>query len=152
MIPRMIRWLTHDDRLLLALTLVTKLVVLAIGVIAIWVADGRVPDLLEPWDRWDAPHYTDIAVFGYMANDPGNLVPPPGYAQVFPGDLDLYIVFFPLFPWLVMAVNAVKSAEIEPVPPGSRSNTQKSSNAVLGPTSMPTSEWLNVPKSKVVGL
>ena len=35
----------------------------------------RVPHrgLLEPWHRWDAPHYTDIAVFGYMANDPGNL-------------------------------------------------------------------------------
>ena len=34
-----------------------------------------------------------LAVFGYMADDPGTLVPPPGYAQVFPGDLDLYIVF-----------------------------------------------------------
>ena len=31
----------------------------------------------------------------------------PGYQQVYPGDLDLYIVFFPLFPWLIAAVNAV---------------------------------------------
>ena len=69
-------------------------------------AIGGTPGFLEPWHRWDAPHYTDIAVFGYMANDPGNLSA-PGYSQVFPGDLDLYIVFFPLFPWLIAAVNAV---------------------------------------------
>ena len=112
MIPRMVRWLTDDDRLLLALTLATKLAVLAIGIVVLWMADGRAPDLLAPWDRWDAPHYTDIAVFGYMAHDPGNLVPPPGYAQVYPGDLDLYIVFFPLFPWLVAAVNAVAGAPV----------------------------------------
>jgi hypothetical protein len=113
MIPRMVpRWLTHDDRILLTLTLATKIAVLAIGVVALWAADGRPPGLLAPWDRWDAPHYTDIAVFGYMANDPGNLTPPPGYAQVFPGDLDLYIVFFPLFPWLVAAVNAVIGAPV----------------------------------------
>jgi hypothetical protein len=108
MIRRMVpRWLTDDDRILLTLTLATKIAVLAIGVIALWAADGRPPGLLAAWDRWDAPHYTDIAVFGYMANDPGSLTPPPGYAQVFPGDLDLYIVFFPLFPWLVAAVNTV---------------------------------------------
>src|SRR5688500_9125340 len=113
MIPRMVpRWLTHDDRILLTLTLATKIAVLAIGVVALWAADGRPPGLLAPWDRWDAPHYTDNAVFGYMANDPGNLTPPPGYAQVFPGDLDLYIVFFPLFPWLVAAVNAVIGAPV----------------------------------------
>jgi Dolichyl-phosphate-mannose-protein mannosyltransferase len=106
------RWLSDDDALLLALTLVTKVAVLAIGVVALWSADGRMPGLLTQWDRWDAPHYTDIAVFGYMANDPGNLVPPSGYAQVFPGDLDLYIVFFPLYPWLVGAVNTVLGAPV----------------------------------------
>ena len=87
-------------------TLLTKAGVLAIGYVALWTAIGAEPGLLDPWHRWDAPHYTDIAVFGYMANDPGNLSA-PGYQQVFPGDLDLYIVFFPLFPWLVAAVNAL---------------------------------------------
>jgi hypothetical protein len=75
-------------------------------VIAFWAMNGSVAPLLHPWDRWDGPHYTDIAIFGYMADDPGNLFY-PGYRQDFPGDVDLYIVFFPLFPWLVAAVNAV---------------------------------------------
>lgn len=102
----------RTDALLLAWTLAAKLAVVAIGVAALWLADGRPPGLLDPWHRWDAPHYTDIAVFGYRAVDPGNLTPPPGYSQVFPGDLDLYIVFFPLFPWLTAAVNAVIGAPV----------------------------------------
>ncbi len=99
------RFLDETDAKLLAWTLLAKLGVLAIGYAALWVATGAQPGLLEPWDRWDAPHYTDIAVFGYMADDPGTLSA-PGYQQVYPGDLDLYIVFFPLFPWLIAAVNA----------------------------------------------
>jgi hypothetical protein len=99
------RLLDRSDAMLVGWTLLTKLGVLAIGVLV-----GA--SILDPWHRWDAPHYTDIAVFGYMAFDPGNLAPPPGYAQVFPGDLDLYIVFFPLYPWLVAAVNAVIGAPV----------------------------------------
>jgi hypothetical protein len=98
------RFLDRTDTRLLAWTLVTKVGVLAIGYAAQWVATGAQPGPLDPWHRWDAPHYTDIAVFGYMANDPGTLKA-PGYQQVYPGDLDLYIVFFPLFPWLIAAVN-----------------------------------------------
>lgn len=105
------RALDDTDALLLATTLATKLGVLLLGVVALWAATGHLPDLLSPWDRWDAPHYTDIAVFGYTANDPGTLSH-PGYRQVFPGDLDLYIVFFPLFPWLIAAVNAVLDAPV----------------------------------------
>ncbi len=99
------RLLERTDALLLGYTLIAKLGVLAIGMLAA----GAV---LEPWHRWDAPHYTDIAVFGYMSNDPGTLVPPSGYTQVYPGDLDLYIVFFPLYPWLVGAVNAIIGAPV----------------------------------------
>ena len=99
------------DALLIGSTLLAKLGVLVIGVGALWLTTGDAPGLLEPWHRWDAPHYTDIAVFGYMAHDPGNLVA-RGYEQVFPGDLDLYIVFFPLYPWLVAAVNALVSAPV----------------------------------------
>jgi hypothetical protein len=99
------RFLDRTDAMLVGWTLLAKLGVLVIGLLV----GGS---LLDPWHRWDAPHYTDIAVFGYMAFDPGNLTPPPGYAQVFPGDLDLYIVFFPLYPWLVGAVNAVIGAPL----------------------------------------
>lgn len=100
------RFLDRTDARLLTWTLLTKLAVLAIGFAALWTATGGVPGLLDPWHRWDAPHYTDIAVFGYRAVDPGNLTA-PGYQQVYPGDLDLYIVFFPLYPWLVAAANAI---------------------------------------------
>jgi hypothetical protein len=102
----MVRFLDRTDAKLLAWTLLTKVGVLAIGYAALWTATGGAPSLLDPWHRWDAPHYTDIAVFGYMAVDPGNLSA-PGYRQVYPGDLDLYIVFLPLFPWLVTAVNSL---------------------------------------------
>jgi hypothetical protein len=105
------RWLSRDDALLLAWTLGAKLAVLAIGVAALWAADGRLPGLLDPWHRWDAPHYTDVAIWGYRADDPGTLTY-PGYRQDFPGDLDLYIVFFPLFPWITAAVNAVIGAPV----------------------------------------
>jgi Dolichyl-phosphate-mannose-protein mannosyltransferase len=100
------RFLHRTDAQLLAWTLLTKVGVLAIGYVALWTATGSPPGALDPWHRWDAPHYTDIAVFGYTADDPGNLHA-PGYEQVFPGDLDLYIVFLPLFPWLIAAVSAV---------------------------------------------
>jgi hypothetical protein len=97
-----------NDRVLIALTLGLKAGILAIGFVAVALSvGGSAPSLLAPWDRWDAPHYTDIAVFGYMADDPGNLVGPAGYRQVYPGDLDLYIVFHPLFPWLAAAVRSV---------------------------------------------
>src|SRR5262245_12903136 len=52
----------------------------------------------------------------------------------------------------LMPVKAVKSAEIEPVPPGSISNTQKSSNGLSSPLTAETSECWNVPKSTVSGL
>ena len=100
------RFLDRTDATLLAWTLATKIGVLAIGYAALWLTAGGSMYPLDAWHRWDAPHYTDIAVFGYTANDPGNLTA-PGYRQVYPGDLDLYIVFLPLFPWLIAGVNAV---------------------------------------------
>jgi Dolichyl-phosphate-mannose-protein mannosyltransferase len=97
------RWLDRTDALLLAWTLFAKLGVMLLGVVALWMATGTMPDLLAPWHRWDAPHYTDIAIWGYVTDDPGTLSY-PGYRQEYPGELDLYIVFFPLFPWLAGAV------------------------------------------------
>jgi len=104
-------WFSRDDRLLLGWMLGAKVAVLALGIFTFWYVTGRMPGLLDPWHRWDAPHYTDVAIWGYMAHDPGTLSY-PGYRQDFPGDLDLYIVFFPLFPWLTAAVNAVIAAPV----------------------------------------
>jgi len=103
--------LGRTDVELIGATLAIKLAVLLGGIVALWLATGSVPGLLDPWHRWDAPHYTDIAVFGYMAEDPGTLSA-AGYRQVYPGDLDLYIVFFPLYPWLVAGLNTVLGAPI----------------------------------------
>ncbi|HEX5504080.1 MAG TPA: glycosyltransferase family 39 protein [Thermomicrobiales bacterium] len=45
-------------------------------------------DFLELWNRWDAPHYLDLAQHGYQST----------------GDERFFIVFFPLFPWLTRLV------------------------------------------------
>jgi hypothetical protein len=104
-------WLDRTDRRLVGLTLAVKLSVLVVGALAYTVFAhhqiSSVYDGLAIWNRWDAPHYLDLIVFGYRANDPGNLVGPNGYQQVYPGDLGLYIVFYPLFPWLATLVNAI---------------------------------------------
>jgi hypothetical protein len=106
-------WLDRTDLWLVALTLSIKVGLIAMGAVAIVMGHGSLENgILSPWDRWDAPHYTDIAVFGYLANDPGTLVGPNGYRQVYPGDLDLYIVFYPLFPWIVGAVTALIAAPV----------------------------------------
>jgi hypothetical protein len=106
-------WLDRTDLWLVGLTLAIKVGLIAMGAVAIAMGHGSFDDgILSTWDRWDAPHYTDIAVFGYMARDPGTLVGPNGYEQVFPGDLDLYIVFYPLYPWLVGAVTALIGAPV----------------------------------------
>jgi Gpi18-like mannosyltransferase len=97
------------DQRLISLTIGIKVVLFFLGIAAFAsFANGtlhRPIDALEIWNRWDAPHYLDIAVFGYRSFDPGNLVGPPGYEQVFPGELNLYIVFFPLYPWIVGLVD-----------------------------------------------
>ena len=98
--------LERTDGWLVAITLLVKLGVLLVGAGAyVWLAGGHfgnVTDALAIWNRWDAPHYLDLAVLGYRASDPGNL---PMFSQR--GDLDLFIVFYPLFPWLVGGVYAV---------------------------------------------
>ena len=104
-------WLEPDDRRLIGLTVLIKGLILLWGTaVAVWYSGQLVGDVvgaLGLWNRWDAPHYLDIAVFGYRATDPGNLVGPNGYRSVWPGDLPLYIVFYPLYPWLSGAVSAV---------------------------------------------
>ena len=104
------KWLTDTDRRLIGLTLAVKLGVLLVGAIAYVTFRNATLDpmhALTIWNRWDAPHYLDIVVFGYRAIDNKDLFGPNGYRSVYPGDLPLYIVFFPLFPWLATVVNVV---------------------------------------------
>lgn len=102
---------SRTDLELIGLTLLIKPVLLLLGVAAAAViANSAITapgDMVALWNRWDAPHYLDLVVFGYRAADPGTLVGPDGYRSVYPGDLPLYIVFFPLFPWLATPIFAV---------------------------------------------
>ncbi|PZR60937.1 MAG: hypothetical protein DLM71_09685 [Chloroflexi bacterium] len=102
---------SRTDLELIGLTLLIKPVLLLLGVAAAAViANSAITapgDMVALWNRWDAPHYLDLVVFGYRAADPGMLVGPDGYRSVYPGDLPLYIVFFPLFPWLATPIFAV---------------------------------------------
>lgn len=104
-------WLEPSDRRLIALTWAVKLAILAVGALAYVIYTGNSfhspEDLLRIWNRWDAPHYLDLVVFGYRATDAGDLFGPNGYRSVYPGDLPLYIVFYPLFPWLATVVNVL---------------------------------------------
>ena len=103
--------LERDEVPLVGLTLIVKLAILNFGVFAVTVIAGQqlgpgLRGILQIWNYWDAPHYLDLAVLGYRAVDPGVQMI-DGYQRAFPGDLPLYIVFFPLFPWLVAAVNTL---------------------------------------------
>ena len=104
-------WLNDTDRRLIGLTLLVKLGVLLVGAIAyVSFRDGSIDQprvLLQMWSHWDAPHYLDLVVFGYRDGDSSSLVGPNGYRSIYPDDLALYIVFYPLFPWLATVVNAV---------------------------------------------
>jgi hypothetical protein len=107
--------LDSNARLIIGLTLAIKVGVLVLGVVAWQLVHGSVAPqfpALELWDRWDAPHYTDIIVYGYQRDDLGNLTNSYGYRQVYVGELELYIVFYPLFPWLGWVVNALIHAPV----------------------------------------
>src|SRR5688500_17454805 len=57
---------------------------------------GSVYDWLALWNRWDAPHYLDIARMGYGSD----------------GVEARWIVFYPLYPWLVRAAAFVLRDEM----------------------------------------
>ncbi len=72
----------------LLMVLVTKFAVLGFGAAVAALAGHPVRgvgDVLAVWNRWDAPHYLDLARHGYGGE----------------GERRLFIVFFPLYPWLV---------------------------------------------------
>lgn len=100
------RRLDATDARIIALTVALKVAVVVVGALAATLGSGP-PTVgpLDPWAAWDTNHYTDIAVFGYVAEDPGTLIGPYGYRQAYPGSADRNIVFLPLYPWLVGVVS-----------------------------------------------
>ncbi len=50
--------------------------------------EGGARGWFDIWNRWDAPHYLDLAEHGYRATGEGKL----------------FLVFFPLYPWLTRFV------------------------------------------------
>jgi hypothetical protein len=109
--PELPRLVDRVDLRIAGLTIVLKAAVLVLGVVAVTMIAGHSLGVgplaaLEIWNRQDAPHYLDLAALGYRATDPGVLTI-DGHLRPYPEDLGLYIVFFPLFPWLVSAVRFV---------------------------------------------
>jgi hypothetical protein len=71
-----------------------KLVLLGLGWASIQVIADRRPtgsELFSMWNRWDAPHYLFLAEHGYQST----------------GEQEVLLAFFPLFPWLVRALQPV---------------------------------------------
>jgi len=110
---RLRAWFRTTDAQLVGLTLFVKVFLFAWGLIVVALVSNRPVDLggvFSIWNRWDAPHYLDVAIFGYTAYDPGNL---PMYSKL--GDLDLFIVFYPLFPWATRAGLAFLPELVAPI-------------------------------------
>ncbi|MDT7778287.1 MAG: hypothetical protein QOC99_799 [Acidobacteriota bacterium] len=88
------------DARTVALVLCVKALVLLFGVQAYVVSKnerlGSFYDWLSIWNRWDAPHYLDIARMGYVSE----------------GVEARWIVFYPLYPWLVRAATSVLRDEL----------------------------------------
>ena len=85
------------DARLVALMLAIKALVLLFGVQAFAVSSNQSPGgWLAIWNRWDAPHYLDIARMGYVRE----------------GVEARWIVFYPLYPWLVRAFAFVTRDEL----------------------------------------
>jgi hypothetical protein len=106
-------WLRGTDAQLIGLTLLSKALLFAWGLVIGALAQGRPIDIgqvLAVWNRWDAPHYLDLAIWGYMAVDPGVS---PTFGQT--GDMDLMIVFYPLFPAAIALVRVAVPDLVAPI-------------------------------------
>ena len=85
-----IRRIPAPVKIAILIVFVTKLIVLAIGYVLTYLNTGPAPPLtvaMDMFNRWDAPHYVDIAKNWYVSNP----------------TLDAYnfIVFFPFYPILI---------------------------------------------------
>lgn len=61
-----------------------------LGFCAVFADPDGFSSLVGLWNHWDGPHYMDIARYGYVDDRSG--------------DQWLFIVFFPLYPWLTSLV------------------------------------------------
>src|SRR5437868_11622493 len=88
------------DARLVRLMLAIKALVLLFGTQAFVVSSnqrvGTFDNWLSIWNRWDAPHYLDLARMGYVAE----------------GVEARWIVFYPLYPWLVRVAAFVVRDEL----------------------------------------
>jgi Gpi18-like mannosyltransferase len=88
------------DARLVGLMLAVKALVLLFGAQAFEVSSNQrlasPYEWLTIWNRWDAPHYLDIARMGYVSE----------------GLEARWIVFYPLYPWLVRASAFVLQDEL----------------------------------------
>src|SRR5271157_3655755 len=84
-----LRFPSPTDWHVISLVLVTKALTLVYGGLAFNVLAGQrvgsIRNVFQIWDRWDAPHYINIAMHGYQNA----------------GDARFLIVFYPLLPWLM---------------------------------------------------
>src|SRR5919112_6727819 len=84
------RWF---DRRIVLFVVALKLFLLVFGAVAYAVLSnqsaGSLYGWLELWNRWDVPHYVDIARDGYVSTD------------LVSKDQRLWIVSYPLYPWLL---------------------------------------------------
>jgi hypothetical protein len=92
------RW--RPDWPLAGMMLAVKALVLLCGAQAFTVESNQrletFYERLSIWNRWDAPHYLDLARAGYVAG----------------GVEERWIVFYPLYPWLVRACALVLGDEL----------------------------------------
>jgi Gpi18-like mannosyltransferase len=89
-----------SDTRTVAVVLAVKALVLLFGAQAFTVSQnqrlGSFYEWLSVWNRWDAPHYLDLARAGYVSE----------------GVEARWIVFYPLYPWLVRAASFVLRDEL----------------------------------------
>ena len=94
------RWPAWLDARAAGLVLAVKALLLLYGAEAyvVWKNErlGSFYDWLAVWNRWDAPHYLDIARAGYVST----------------GVEARWIVFYPLYPWLVRAAEFALGDEL----------------------------------------
>jgi hypothetical protein len=87
-IKALIQKIPHSVKLAILIVILAKILVLAIGYVVTYLNTGPAPPLtivMNMFNRWDAPHYVDIAKNWYVnTGDPAN-----------------FIVFFPLYPILI---------------------------------------------------
>ncbi len=78
-----------------AAALMVRIVVYIISVVYLYIFSDETTfafsDFLSAWNRWDAPNYIDIAN--------------KGYAGCTENGQHLFLVFFPLYPWLLRALH-----------------------------------------------